>query len=1370
MVSILRRRHFVPNPVVMHSTGFRAKRRGPLSIHTWYNTGSNPTTANALLTVTNPDGSENFFSYDAEGRLADAHLNGGAEDTTFTYTEGQVTATDALGDATNYDFDDRGLLLQVENPLHSTVNYAYDNDLNLVSTTDAAGQTYTNTYDSNGNLLSSTDPLGDKVSYKYSSTDDRLASVTDAKGNSTQYGYNGKGDLTSTTYANGTVASVAYDPVGNVLSTTNANGQAISYTYDAAGNVLTETFPGGSQNTYTYDSHENLTSATDSTGTTTLTYNADDQLTRITYPSGRYLQFSYNSAGQRMQMVDQTGYAVNYSYNALGKLATLTDGSGNLIAQYTYDVLGRLSQQTNGNGTYTTYSYDAAGDILSVINCAPGGAVNSSFVYTYNTLGLQTSETTVDGQWAYTYNAIGELTQAVFTPNSSDPDGLASQNEQYFYDAAGNRTKTIINGVTTAYTTNDMNQYTQVGNTTYRYDADGNMTAATNPGGTTTYTYNAANQLTGVTSPTGSWSYQYNAFGNRVSSTANGVTTNYVIDPAGLGNIVGEYNAAGDVVAHFAYGTGLVSQTTAADSTYYYAFDAIGSTSDLTNSSGAVVNSYAYDPFGNSLNKTETVANPFQYVGELGVMNEGNGLDFMRARYVTPRIGRFNSPDPMARPATNFYAYASNNPTRYVDPSGYIVQEALNLLAASFIILNSALGPILPSGPGWDNVKEILHNVQDIIEDSNDPEYKQLEDETQELMESDTVEQEIGPAAPEVVEGEVEGFEWGAGGDTLVAGAEAAGGAILAVGAFFTAMFWATPLSDPSPPDNTPASQPPVGSDTYDTTTDFNGDGDVSGETADYYDSVGTVTSTTTDYYNPDLSIASTSTSDYNGDGSVTSATTDYYTGGSVTSTSSTTYSYNADGSSTATTTNSNSSGSVTSQTTTNFNADGSVASTSTTNYGADGSVASKTTDDYATDGSSSETSTDYGSNGNPTSTTSTDYDSDGNVTHDTTTEYNNGSVASTESTNYDTAGNVTSETNTEYNSDGSVAYTESTNYDTAGNIASTTTTDDNSDGSSSTTTTDDNDDGSSSTGTTDTDSNGDDTSDSGDNTDSGGDVTADCLSTRAYNSNDHVASQTDSYSSAASGGELSTVVTNDFTNTYNTNGSLASQVEDQYSGDSTLTYVRTLDYSGGEVTSETVADEIHNITITTQYAGNGQPSVSTTACPDGFTTTTNYGSSGQPTTSLSGFSGGTTITTTFGPDGDPATPLPADPNGSPAPGNDDWTDVGSLSFPLLPNAGSGNLVATAASVTATAGSNFIGQVATFTDADSNPGDYSADIYWGDGTVSSGTISQTSSGHFTIVGSHIYGQTGSYSIGVQIKDTKEDEAIATTPVVVLPGP
>jgi len=202
-----------------------------------YDTGTSPTTAHALLAVTNPDGSHDYFSYDAQGRLADAHRDGGAEDTAFSYYEGQVTATDALGDATNYYFDDRGLLLQVENPLQSTVKYAYDSDLNLVSTTDAAGQTYRNTYNAQGNLLSSTDPLNEAVIYTYCSTDDRLASLTDAEFNTTLYGYNGSGDLTSTTYADGTVASVAYDPVGNVLGTTNANGQAISYTYLCPGQV-----------------------------------------------------------------------------------------------------------------------------------------------------------------------------------------------------------------------------------------------------------------------------------------------------------------------------------------------------------------------------------------------------------------------------------------------------------------------------------------------------------------------------------------------------------------------------------------------------------------------------------------------------------------------------------------------------------------------------------------------------------------------------------------------------------------------------------------------------------------------------------------------------------------------------------------------------------------------------------------------------------------------------------------------------------------------------------------------------------------------------------------------------------------------------
>ncbi len=176
----------------------------------------------------------------------------------------------------------------------------------------------------------------------------------------------------------------------------------------------------------------------------------------------------------------------------------------------------------------------------------PDGTVNSRFDYTYDSLGRRITEATVDGAWTYSYDAIGELTHAVFV--STNP-AIANQNEAYVYDAAGNRVQTIINGVTTVYTTNNMNEYTQVGGTHYAYDADGNMISATDPGSTTTYTYNAENQLTAVNGSSGSWTYQYDAFGNRTSSAAGSVTTNYVIDPSGLGNVVGEYDGNGNLVA-----------------------------------------------------------------------------------------------------------------------------------------------------------------------------------------------------------------------------------------------------------------------------------------------------------------------------------------------------------------------------------------------------------------------------------------------------------------------------------------------------------------------------------------------------------------------------------------------------------------------------------------------------------------------------------------------------------------------------------------------------------------------------------------------------------------------------------------------------
>jgi len=66
---------------------------------------------------------------------------------------------------------------------------------------------------------------------------------------------------------------------------------------------------------------------------------------------------------------------------------------------------------------------------------------------------------------------------------------------------------------------------------------------------------------------------------------------------------------------------------------YYYGLDGHGSVANLTDKNGAVVNAYRYDPYGNSLGKTETASlpNPWQYAG--GYLDAESGLYLLGARY-----------------------------------------------------------------------------------------------------------------------------------------------------------------------------------------------------------------------------------------------------------------------------------------------------------------------------------------------------------------------------------------------------------------------------------------------------------------------------------------------------------------------------------------------------------------------------------------------------------------------------------------------------------------------------------------------------------------------------------------------------------------
>ena len=638
--------------------------------------------AHALSEIAYADGTHTFYEYNGLEQLIALYADGGAGRVEITHGDGGlVSMADTPGGRTDYYFNQDGAIEKTVDPLGRAVEMDYDTLGNLTRMSDPLGRSTTYAYDDLGNVVRSTNALGYSTRFSYTSRFNQLDLLTDAAGNVTDYDYDAAGNLVSITYADGSLERWEYDATGNVDEWINRRGQSVEYTLDSEGRVTSREYEDGTSVTFTYDARGNLTESVDPTGTTTYTYDANDYLTKIDYPDGRFLEYTYDTAGRRASMTDELGHQTNYAYDSLGRLHQLTDETAAPIITYTYDTLSRLARADKANGTYTVYDYDAAGQLTALFNYAPNDSVSSKFEYAYDAAGLRTSMETLDGTWTYEYDVIGQLTHAVFAPAAGST--LAAQDLLYEYDAVGNRIRTVINGVETDYTANSLNQYTQVGDTLYEYDDDGNLIRETTGGQGTEYVYDVDNRLVMVSKPDGSvYEYTYDAFGNRVAVSENGVVTEYVIDPVGLGNVVGEYDASGARQAGYTHGLGLVNQTTAAGS-YFYDFDALGSTAAITDALGSVVTSYAYLPFGGELEWTEQIANDFQFVGQWGVMNEGSGLEFMRARYYDAGVGSFVAADPIGQlGGINVYEYAKNAPVLAIDPSGLLNKMTINGFAA----------------------------------------------------------------------------------------------------------------------------------------------------------------------------------------------------------------------------------------------------------------------------------------------------------------------------------------------------------------------------------------------------------------------------------------------------------------------------------------------------------------------------------------------------------------------------------------------------------------------------------------------------------------------------------------------------------------
>ncbi|MCE5264363.1 MAG: right-handed parallel beta-helix repeat-containing protein [Deltaproteobacteria bacterium] len=643
-----------------------------------------------------PDGNTRTFTYDDRGRLSSIYRNDEKEKVSLFHAGiGRVDVTDALGHTSRFFFDHWGRLFKTENAHGEAVEKTFDESGNLVGVTDPDGFRTTFAYDRQGNLVAATDPMHRVTRFTYTPALNRLASVTDAANNATAFGYDDRGNLKDKTYPGGHKESWQYDARGNPTSWTSRRGATTSFVYDSAGRITRRDFADGTSAVYRYDNRDNLEEAQDSQGTTTFTYNPHDYLTRVAYPGNRWLAFEYDDIGRRTFSEDQLGYRVAYHYDAAGRLCLLSNGASNIVA-YTYDDSGRLARKSIGNGVYTTYRYDPVGRLLEMVNYRPDDSVLSSFAYAYDRRGRRTSMQTSYGLWRYSYDDAGQLTKAVL--QSTDPD-IPNQDLTYQYDVLGNRVRTMVNGQDQAYDTNSLNQYTRIGDRSYTYDLDGNLIREEGPDGVTVYTYNDHNRLTGITRGGDAWHYTYDALGNRVAVDENGAVIHYVHDPFALGNVVGEYDNAGNLTARYTHGIGLVSRA-GTGGTDYYTFDPMGNASEISGPAGTLRNRYAYRPFGEAILSQQAVANPFRFMGELGVMAAPAGLTYVRARHYDAQVGRFTAMDPFGFLGgdVNLYRYAGNSPTDGSDPTGLWTPQSCARLRGATDMAGGVAWILLGSG------------------------------------------------------------------------------------------------------------------------------------------------------------------------------------------------------------------------------------------------------------------------------------------------------------------------------------------------------------------------------------------------------------------------------------------------------------------------------------------------------------------------------------------------------------------------------------------------------------------------------------------------------------------------------------------------
>ena len=530
----------------------------------------------------------------------------------------------------------------------------------------------------------------------------------------TTYAYNAAGDLLQVKDHYGNTTTIHYDMLGRKTSMNDPDMGFWEYGYDANGNLITQIDEKLQTLNFKYDALNRLTAKTYSTSDpavafaydnlvipngigmlhtvsnthVTTTYDAYDEMGNVTTlsktitgdPTVFTTQYVYDLAGKVIDTIYPDGYRVtNKFYEGSGLLEVVTGSDGMEYAKNTnYEPNGKIGRIDHSNGTFTIHTYDPESTrLLSIVTSNPGPTTDfQNKAYKYTAAGdIKEIRDNVKGiTYTYSYDKLHRLTAEANT-GSYDPIS-------YTYNAIGNITSKTVGTTSMTYTYDPLHKHAikrinfNGTNYTYTYDDNGNMLAGpdfTDPSqiAARTITYNADNMPMTVLHSKGgnqvSTTFVYDGDGVRAKKTGNGDSSTYYIGD--------HYEIKDGVITKYIFTGNLrIAMVKDSDISYYHK-DHLGSSTVMTDTSGTILETTDYMPFGSQRDNSGPSPNATHYRFTDQELDVESGLYNYNARFYDPIIGRFISPDSIMPDLyepqlLNRFSYVRNNPLIFTDPTG----------------------------------------------------------------------------------------------------------------------------------------------------------------------------------------------------------------------------------------------------------------------------------------------------------------------------------------------------------------------------------------------------------------------------------------------------------------------------------------------------------------------------------------------------------------------------------------------------------------------------------------------------------------------------------------------------------------------------